>query len=69
MPDMAEMNSDQKRRFRIGILTLMQDILSEKTSASTISTVLPNIVGNQQPHYTDLTHNNWQQCRQEQCPY
>lgn len=50
MPDMAEMNSDQKRRFRIGILTLMQDILSEKTSASTISTVLPNIVGNQQPH-------------------
>jgi hypothetical protein len=38
LPDMREMNAEQKRRFKIGILSLAQQILGENSASSVLDT-------------------------------
>jgi hypothetical protein len=38
LPDMKEMNAEQKRRFKIGILSLAQQILAENSASSVSDT-------------------------------
>jgi hypothetical protein len=38
LPDMREMNAEQKRRYRIGILSLAQQILGENSASSVLDT-------------------------------
>ncbi|KAJ8930403.1 hypothetical protein NQ314_016798 [Rhamnusium bicolor] len=60
LPDMAEMNPNQKRRFKIGILKLQQEILDEPRSG-TLSTNFSTSTGTQEfytnvPTYTDIRY-------------
>jgi hypothetical protein len=41
LPDMREMNAEQKRRFKIGILSLAQEILAENAASSVSDTIQP----------------------------
>ena len=40
LPDMREMNSEQKRRYKIGMLNLAQEILGENSGASVLDTAI-----------------------------
>lgn len=40
LPDMREMNAEQKRRFKIGILSLAQQILGENSASSVLDTAI-----------------------------
>jgi hypothetical protein len=42
LPDMREMNAEQKRRFKIGILNLAQQILKENNGSSLSDTTRPS---------------------------
>lgn len=42
LPDIREMNAEQKRRFKIGILNLAQQILKENGGSSLTDTARPN---------------------------